>query len=183
MDRLIRPQVGVPRNIGAVPGRPAGSPLHVGDAPLAPSQPGAQGPQVGTWVRLPGSSFTPAGATPVDEIGDANIAAGGTGTFLSVSVPDGQRFRLAGIGFGADDESALAFLSWTIYTPDPQPGYIDKVAVIGSLRQLAEIFLLLGSSVTMTLKGSSSASAATSYRFIARVRGWFYSEASGEGNA
>lgn len=178
---LIRTQVAVPRNDGSVPGRRPGQPIGAGAAPIAPSQPGALGPQHGIWVKLPGVNFPPAGATPVDEIGDANIAAGGNANLLSVVVPDGQRFRLAGIGFGADDESALAFLSWTILAPDPYPGYIAKVAAVGSIRNLTEMFFLIGSSVTVTINGQSSAAAATTYRYICRVRGWFYSETLGEG--
>ena len=173
---LIRPQRAVPRNVGNVPGRMAGMPLDAGPVPLAPSQPGALGPQYGVWVKLPGANFPPAGATPVDEIGDASIAAGGNANMLSVVVPDGQRFRMAGIGFGADDETALAFLSWTLLAPDPFPGYIAKVSGVGSIRNLTEIFFLIGSSVTVTINGQASATAAVTYRYICRVRGWFYSE-------
>ena len=171
---LIRPQRAVPRNTGSFPGRTAG--WDPGPAGIAPSQPGALGPQYGQWIKLPGANFPPAGATAVDEIGDGNIAAGGNANLLSVVVPDGQRFRMAGIGFGADDETALAFLSWTILCPDPYPGYIAKVAGIGSIRNLTDIFFLIGSSVTVTVNGQNATTAATTYRFICRVRGWLYSE-------
>lgn len=178
-DSLIRPQRSATRFDGNVPGRIPGVPFAPNAADIAPSQPGALGPQYGTWVKLPGSTFAPAGATPVDEIGDANITAGGIANLLSVTVPDGQRFRMAGIGFGADDETALAFLSWTILAPDPYPGYINKASSVGSIRNLTEIYFLIGSSVTVTIQGAAASTAATAYRYICRVRGWFYSEDMG----
>ena len=147
---------------------------------IAPSQPGALGPQHGQYVRLPGSSFAPAGATPVDETGDGNLAPSTAGTLVSITVPDGQTFRMAGIGFGADDETALAFLTWSIQVGmDSIPGYVSKPATVGSLQYLADIFVVLGSSVTVNVVATPLAAAATTYRYICRVRGWFYAESEG----
>jgi len=127
-------------------------------------------------VRLPGANFPPAGSRPVDEMGDANIAPGGTGIMLRYTVPDGVTFAAAGIGFTAADETSLAFLSWTILAPDPVSGYIAKPSAIGSVRNLTELVLVVGSSVTIVIQGASSPAAAVTYDFIVRLRGWLYSE-------
>lgn len=176
MGNLIRPQVGIDPRRRRVPREVLTVPEGLGAAPIAPSQPGALGAQVGTWIRLPGANFPPAGATPVDEIGDANIAAGGTATLLTYQVPNGVRFRLEAIGFGADDETALAFLSWAITAPDSVNGYVNKVAAIGSIRNVTPITFLAGSSVLVSVVGTSSTNAVVTYRFICRIRGWLYSE-------
>ncbi|MGH7187451.1 MAG: hypothetical protein ACREIB_14380 [Pseudomonadota bacterium] len=144
---------------------------------IQPSQPGALGPEQGIYVKLPGADFPPAGARAVDEIGDANIAPGASATLVTVRVPDSYRFRMLGIGFGADDEVALRFLTWAIRADaDTIPGYVSVASAVGSIRQLAEIFVVLGSSVTVTVVATSAATAALTYRFICRVRGYFWSE-------
>lgn len=142
-----------------------------------PSQPGALQSEQGLYVRLPGATNPPAGAIPVDVIGDANIAPGASATLVTVPVPDTLRLRIAGIGFTADDDIALGYLSWAVNLgPDPVQGYFSVLAAIGSIRQLAEVFILAGSSQTLTVKGSASALAPLTYRYICRVRGWFYNE-------
>jgi hypothetical protein len=142
-----------------------------------PSMPGTLGPQHGIFVRLPGADFAPAGAIPVDAIGDANLAPSATGVLVTVVVPDTYTFRIAGIGFGADDEAALGFLTWTIRANnDIVAGYDNKPAAVGSIRQLADIFVVQGSSATVTIFAAISSTAALTYRYICRVRGWFYSE-------
>lgn len=176
MFPLNRQQSGIPAVRRAIAPPVVAVPDGYGPAPLQGSQPGAQGPEQGMWVRLPGSSFTPAGATPVDETGDANVTAGGTATILTVRVPTGQRFRMAGIGFSAEDESSLAFLSWSINSPVPTPGYINKPAAIGSIRQLADIFIVVGSDAVVTVVVASSALAATTYHYYCRLRGWYWTE-------
>lgn len=173
---LERQQSGIPAVRRATAPGVVAVPDGYGPAPLQGSQPGAQGPEQGMWVRLPGSSFAPAGSTPVDETGDANVAPSGTATILTVTVPTGQRFRVAGIGFSAEDETSLAFLSWSINAPAPVPGYINKPAAIGSIRQLADVFIVVGSDATLSVVVASSAVAATTFHFYCRLRGWFWTE-------
>jgi len=157
------------------PGRPIQVPRDLAPVQILPSQPGALGLEYGTPVALPGQAFAPAGATPVDQVGDGNIAPGGSATLVQIPVPDGQRFRVAGIGFGADDETALGFLSWSMLeNADPQIGYNTVPAAIGSIQQLADIFHLSGSSVLFRIVANSAATAGVTFRFICRVRGWFY---------
>jgi hypothetical protein len=160
---------------GTIPARPLiGSP---GPVMVQPSQPGALGPEQGTYIRLPGANFPPAGSTPVAEPGDANIAPGATATIVSIVVPDTLRFRISGIGFGADDETALGFLSWSIrFGPDPQPGYTNKPAALGTLQYPADAFMVAGSSVTVNLVVTASTAAVVTYRYIGVVRGWFWRE-------
>jgi len=141
------------------------------------SQPGAYGPEMGTYVRLPGANYPPAGSVAVDAIGDANIAPAATATLVTVTVPDTLRFRMVGIGFGADDEVALRFLTWAIrFDGDTRPGYNFVSAAVGSLRQLAEIIVVIGSSQTVTVVGAADANAVLTYRYQCRVRGWFWNE-------
>ena len=154
-------------------------PTDLGPVDTSPSQPGALLPEQGVEVKLPGVNFPPAGATPVDAVGDANIAAGATATLVSIQVPDTLRFRVVGIGFGADDETALRFLTWSIRVTganDTVPAYFNVPSAVGSIRQLSEIFLLVGSSSLFTVQAISDPTAIIAYRFICRVRGHFYAE-------
>jgi hypothetical protein len=164
------PQYADLRRVGAEVGQLQGPVM------VQPSQPDALGSQ-GTEVRLPGANYPPAGARPVDEIGDLTLAASAVGTLVTITVPDTYRFRIAGIGFGADDDIALGYLTWAIlHGSDLAPGYEQKQAAIGSIRQLADIFDLIGSSLTTTVRATIASTAPVSYRYICRVRGWFYSE-------
>jgi hypothetical protein len=159
--------------------RALGAEVEAGARPnrLQPSQPDVAGSQ-GTVIRLPGANFPPAGAIPVDETGDLDIAPGAAGVILvTVRLPDNYRFRIAGIGFQADDDAALGFLTWSIFVSEqPAPGYPQMLAAVGSLRQLAEIFVLVGSSQTTTIRATIAAAAPLTYRYLCRVRGWYYIE-------
>jgi hypothetical protein len=152
---------------------------------LQPSQPGALGAEQGVYVRLPGADFPPAGAIAVDQVGDGTIAPGATAALVTIPVPDAVRFRMLGIGFGADDEVALRFLTWSIRTGpasstgDTIPGYVGVASSVGSIRQLADIFVVVGSSLTTTIFALLDPTAVLSYRFICRVRGYFWQEYEG----
>lgn len=179
--RILRrqdPRLPIARGIGSVPIDVRGP--DPGPVRIQPSQPGAYGPEQGIYIRLPGMNYPPAGATPVDQDGDANIAPGGTATMVSIQVPDGQRFRMVGIGFGADDETSLRFLTWSIqFDQVPQSGYTAKNAVIGSIVQLTDIVISAGSSATVSVVGIASPLAVLTYRYICRFRGYFYAETTG----
>jgi hypothetical protein len=176
----LRRQVGYPAVRRAAVSQTVEIPAGLPTQPMPPSQPQALGQEPGQRVILPGVNYPPAGATPVDEMGDATIGAGGTQLLVTVTLADQQRFRMAGIGFGADDETALAFLSFTIFAgPFPVPGYINKRAAIGTIQQLTDIFILTGSSLPITVVGTSDPLAVVEYRFICRVRGWYYFEKGG----
>jgi len=149
----------------------------LGPGALDSSQPGALGPQTGTWVRLPAVNFPPAGALPVDEMGDANIAPTVATVLLTYQVPTNLILRVEGIGFGADDETALAFLAWSMQlNGDTVPGYVNKPSAIGSIRNLTPIFQVAGTSSILTITGTPAAAALWPYRYICRIRGWCYSE-------
>lgn len=158
-------------------------PVGIRPVTIMSGQAGALSPEQGMFVRLPGANFAPAGSTPVNAEGDAVIAAGATGLLLTVNVPDGQRFTLAGIGFGAADETSTQFLTWTIFVgPNPVPGYINKSAVIGTLFQLGAVNIVLPASQPITIQGACALAAGThlglpiAYDFYVRVSGWFYAE-------
>lgn len=178
MAQLLRMQSGYRRSRQALFDGEVQVPRGLPPVLISPSQPDALGPEHGVYVRLPGADFPPAGATAVDEIGDADIAPGASATLVTIPVGDTLRFRVAGIGFGADDESVLRFLTWSVILNglDPVGAYNNRTSVIGSIRQLADVFLLVGSSSIVTVVATSSATAALTYRFICRVRGWFYNE-------
>jgi hypothetical protein len=150
---------------------------NLGPGALDPSQPGALGPQTGTYVRLPAVNFPPAGALPVDEMGDALIAPTVTGLLITYTVPSNLILRIEGIGFGADDETALAFLAWSVQlNGDSMSGYVNKPSAIGSIRNLTPIVLVAGTSSVLTIVATPSALAVLTYRYICRIRGWCYSE-------
>lgn len=126
-------------------------------------------------IQLPGANFPTAGARAADPIGDGNIAPGGSAVLITVIVPDNLRFVVAGIGFDTDDPAALGYLTWSIrLNNDPSPSYENMQAAVGSIRQLATIFVLVGSSQTLTVVATIAATAPITYRYIAHLRGWFY---------
>lgn len=178
MSKYLRPQVPFNRSLRAeFNGQPIQVPVGLPPVRILPSQPGALGPEQGQLIALPGASFAPAGAVPKDEYGDANIAPGGTATLIQIAVPDGLRFRVAAIGFGADDETALGFLTWNMReSGDQQTGYNAVPASIGSIQQPSDVFHVSGSSVLFSITATSAATAVVTYRFICRVRGWFYAD-------
>jgi hypothetical protein len=152
-------------------------PTDLGPAAIGPSQAAALASVGPPEVGLPGSNFPPAGSTPVDELGDGDIAPGGTAVLLTIRIPDTFRFRMAGIGFGADDEVALGFLRWSIRSDgDVVPGYFNMTAGIGSIRQLASIVYVGGGSSTITIVAIIDPLAVLTYRYIVRAQGWFYLE-------
>lgn len=142
-----------------------------------PSQPGGfAGADKGRFVRLPGANFAPAGSVPVDVLGDASIAPGANAVLVTVPIPDTQRFHMAGIGFGAGDEAALGFLTWSINQNGDAitPGYGNVQSVIGEINFLAEIAVTLGSSILVTVVGRADPAAVLTYQYFCRLRGWFY---------
>lgn len=158
-------------------------PAGIRPVEIQSGQPGALSPEQGIYVRLPGANYPPAGSTPVNEVGDANIQAGGAGLLVTINVPAGQRFTLFAIGFGAADETSLQFLTWTIFVgPNPLPGYIRSSSTIGTLSQLGVIDRVIQASEAVTVVGFSNFTAGThltvpvTYNFYCRVFGWFYAE-------
>lgn len=157
------------------PGQPI--PNGLGPEMVQPSQPGALGPEQGVYVRLPGANYAPAGATPVYEIGDGNVAVSATAIVVTYTVPDTVRCRITHVGFGADDETALGYLNWSIrFGLDSQPGYINKPAALGTLLQPFPVTLYAGSSVTINLAVTASANAVITYRYIAVLLGYLWRE-------
>lgn len=146
-------------------------------AALPQSQPMGPGPESGTPVRLPGANFPPAGSRGLVPVGDGDIAPGGTATLITVQIPDNARLRINAIGFGADDEVALGFLTWSIQASGIViPGYEAVPAALGSLRNPYPVTINLGSSQLVTVTASSDATAVLTYHFIAEIQGYFYTE-------
>lgn len=159
--------------------RVAQEPGDQGPAQLQPTLPGAQIPD-GLRVGLPGVNFPPAGANPIDQLGDADVAPGATVGILTVVVPVNLQLRLDGIGFGAEDESALRFLSWDLLDNGvPAQGYFGQAATIGTIEQTSPIFLHARGPTTVVLQVTPSLAAVVTYRFIARLKGWLFTEHSG----
>jgi hypothetical protein len=156
-------------------------PTDLPEAETAPSQAAGLVSEQGFPVKLPGVNFPPAGSIPVPSpFGDANIAPGATATLLTFAIPDNLRLQLNGIGFGADDEVALRFLTWFITRDnDTVPGFVNMPSGIGSIVQLADISLQSGSSTTVRVVATAAANAVLTYRYICRVSGWLYMERGG----
>jgi hypothetical protein len=126
-------------------------------------------------IQLPGANFPTAGARAADPIGDAFIAPGASAVLITVQVPDNLRFVVAGIGFDTDDPAALGYLTWAILlNGDASPSYEQMQAAVGSIRQLATIFVLVGSSQVLTVRATVAATAPITYRYVAHLRGWYY---------
>jgi hypothetical protein len=130
-------------------------------------------------IILPGCDYPPADAIPVDQIGEADMASGAVATLITITVPDTYTLRLAGIGFGADDESALRFLTWSLFATPPAgtiTPYVNMPAAIGTIVQLSWVFVVIGSSVVLTLVATNTNLAPATFHFEARAQGWFYHE-------
>jgi len=153
-------------------------PVGLGPAPFNPSQPRGANPQ--RRIILPGCDFPPADAIPVDLITDADVGPTLTVTISTIIVPDTYTFRIAGIGFGADDEAGLRLLSWSLRATPPGgtiTPYVNMPSGIGSIVQLSWVFVVIGSSVTITLLVTNNAPAiGNTYHYFARIQGWFYAE-------
>lgn len=153
-------------------------PVGLGPAPYQPSQP--RGAPSARRIVLPGCDYPPADAIPLDTIPEADIAASASATVATITIPDTLTLRIAGIGFGADDESALRFLSWKVnVTPPGTPitPYINMPAAIGSITQPSWVFINIGSSYVITLIVTNNASVTpNTYHYFVRLVGWFYSE-------
>lgn len=148
-------------------------------APQAPTQSGAPYSKA-TPIGLPEVNYPPTGAQPVDEPGDASVAPAATATLITIEVPVNRQLRLDGIGFGADDEIALAFLTWSIYEDaNPAPAYYAQAATIGEIVHPAQIFLHVAGPKRVTLRVTPSALAVVTYRYIARLKGWLYGQQIG----
>lgn len=141
--------------------------------------PSPEGPQrdAGLAVALPGE-FTPAyGSLPVENIGDADIAPGAEAIIVSYQVPESFRHRMAGIGFSADDETALRFLSWRIeMNSTRQPPYVNVPSGIGSIQQLSTVVFFAPGGTRLDIVASSDPAAGSTFRFICRVQGWHFIE-------
>ncbi len=172
-----------PANLGTLARRPGPvvsreEALRVPRGELITSQPqGAS--QRSPLVRLPGVDFPTADSIAIDLVGDGDVApAGGTAVLLTIAVPAQLSFRWAGIGFGADDEAALGFLTWAIFADPPQafvPSYVGMPASVGSIAQLSTMFLLAGAETILTVIATSSAPVGT-YHYVCRGQGWLYAE-------
>lgn len=153
-DRQVQPDMG--------PGR------------MDPTLPGGPAPAGTVPVKLPGANFPPAGALAVDELGDANIAPGTTALVLTIPVAETGQLRIDGIGFGADDEASLRFLSWTLFLDQDPTAYSNIGAAVGTVVQPSPIFLHVAGPRTVRLELTSAAAAILTYRFVARVKGWAF---------
>jgi hypothetical protein len=153
-------------------------PRDIGPAPFHPSQPRGASPQ--RRIILPGCDYPTADSIPLDLIKESDITGGQTLVLATITIPDSYTLRIAGIGFGADDESGLRFLSWSLnVTPPGSPitPYINMPAAIGSIAQPSWVFVNLGSSYVITLVTTNNAPLpATVYHYFSRVVGWFYLE-------
>jgi hypothetical protein len=148
-----------------------------GPAENQPTLPGTSSPSEGQRVQLPPVNFPPAGMFAVDQQQDADIAAGATATVLTLNVPINNQLRIDGIGFGADDEVALRFLTWTLFIrSDPAQAYSNVGASIGTIVETSTIILHARGPNTITLVLSSSAAAVLTYRFVVRLKGWMFTD-------
>jgi hypothetical protein len=149
-----------------------------GEARLGSTVSGGSAPtDIGTQVILPGVNFFPSGGTPVDEISDADIAPGATVNVLTFQVPEKVQFRIDGIGFGADDESALRFLTWNLLVQGaPYRAYGNQAAAVGTIVQASPINFHTSDNKTVIVQLTSAAAAVLTYRFVVRVKGWLFTD-------
>lgn len=172
------------------PGRPAETraPDSWPDKPLPPSGDirsslgGGYSPHIKDRraVSLPGFNFPPEGSFPVDETSDVAVAPGATATIITVAVPAGVMFRINGIGFDSFDPIALSFLTWSLLrSGDPDRAYTNQAAVIGSVRTPSPIVFFVANQSVITLRLAVAAASPSTYTYVARLHGWFYSEQTG----
>jgi hypothetical protein len=152
-------------------------PVDLPPAEIAPPSPLGPQPEGGVPIELPGM-FAPAyGSLPQDYFGDANIAPGAEATLISFIVPEGFRCRMDGIGFGADDETALTFLTWRIEVDSTRSDpYVNVPAAVGSITQLSTIIFTAAGGAMVAVIAAAAATAGLTYRYIARTKGWFFTE-------
>jgi len=128
-------------------------------------------------VVLPPFHYAPEGCFPLDLQGEADIAPSTTVNLISFTVPNSQKCRLNGIGFGADDEVGLRFLTWQLLiNGDPSQAYGSSKANIGNLSDPSTIIQSATNGQLITLSATMGAGAILPYHIVARITGWLYLE-------
>lgn len=154
-------------------------PADLGPAPFKPSQPeGYQDPS--RRLDLPGHLYPPPDAIPLDTITPGTaIGFGASATLATILIPGTKTLRIDGIGFGAGDESGLAFLSWSLIgTPPGTPitPYNNVPAGIGSIVHPSFVFVVVGSTTVITLVATNNSLVLGTYTYTARIKGWYFTE-------
>lgn len=174
----------------ARPGHPAGA-QNPSDYPIkSPGIPGDLRSNLGggtsphtpnrTSVSLPGFSFAPEGAYPVDRQNDVTLNPGDVNVLIAIDVPQLTMLSIVGVGFDSFDPIALSFLTWSfLRAGQPDREYTNQTAVIGSVRELSPVVFFVGNQTQFQLVITLAAASPVPYTFGARVRGWFYSEQTG----
>lgn len=147
-------------------GRTQGTTVGIGPAPGS-----------GILVALPPVNFPPEGAYPVPILADEDVAPGASATILTFNVPAVRSLRVAEIGFGADDETCLRFLTWSLnINSTPAPGYNGVAATIGTISSPATIVLNVPGPATVTMTVTAALTANVTYRYIVWLSGWLYGQ-------
>lgn len=166
------------RNIPTPTGWLDREPPDLGPGTIGSSIAGGVAPRPdGVRVVLPAVNYFPAGGYPIDEISDADIAPGASANVLTFNVPEKVQFRIVGIGFGADDEVALRFLTWNLLVGgNAFRAYGNQSAAIGTIVETSPINFHVRDAVTVIVRLTSDAAAVLTYRFVVRVAGWLFQD-------
>lgn len=136
-------------------------------------------------VEQPPYVAPPRGATYVDKFFAVQSAvSGGTTRQLFIPtgelllVPAGRELRVARLGFGAMDPTALVYATYTInQNGNPLEGFTANTVAIGTLDVPGEVFLhVLGPSelTVFVTNGYPSPGAIATFYYTARLVGWQY---------
>lgn len=150
-------------------------------APVAPTAPGGSAPETGVPVALPLFNFPSRGAFDVNEIRDADIAPAASSDVITFDVGSSQQLRISAIGFGADDEVALRFLTWSLFAPagNPVAGYANVPSTTGTLAEPGEVHIHVPGPAQVVMRLTADTGAGLTYRYIARMVGWLYTDEVG----
>lgn len=154
-----------------------------GPATNAGTSAGGMQPRAGLPIQLPGFNDPPDGNYPIDERGAANLAGGAVElAVVTVVVPRNTHFRGAWIGFGADNEAALATLSWRLFDAGrPAIAYGEpSSAIIGTVVHPTTITLHAQGPTRLTVEITNTAPGGSPVlRFVVRLGGWLYQNPTG----
>lgn len=172
LERAIRGAFGIPRRLP-----PGGEPVP--PAPHRRVQPQGLAPEGDVAVLLPGCNFPPRGAIGVDQIDETDLTVPATDVVVAtIPIPASWIFRVTHIGFSADDELSLAWVTWTLKKGGtPIGNFAARAAAIGSTHDPSGVgLLLIDGESTLTLEMRIAAVGSVYSHINSRIAGYYFQQ-------
>lgn len=136
--------------------------------------PGTGALELGPWVAFPPWLFPPRGAPIMQDAQSLTLAPGVTGVILTFDVNVGNMLRIAQVGFGANDPTALSNATFSIKANgNIVQGWGLTQLAIGTIAQPADVYVFVPGSGLATLEITNNFPGST-WTYQARWVGWTF---------